>query len=434
MFHEPIVSKGVGGLVLVRDIDFASVSEESLLPFHGRCHIAYVPSAGVVLGLSKLARLTKLCAKRVQTQERLSEYILQTLSTELRPEGAAVILGAKHLTYSGSQPTQQTTVAVSGTFAVSNSHLLSEALAMLDMDLEEQEVQVLSPSKQFSCNETLRLQQLLAAYGYCSGFSPLSASHPAEADSPMAPVTPDASEDDADSYEQLSCSDQDTDSMELAVQVLLYESGIDSASLGLQSSIRRYVMSLLASTSGYHQELPSKLAPTVNTFLNQDHQRALAHAATGGVVCGCNGAAAPYGLLWHEHHLPFTSQCEHHMLPFYGTLHIAYAAPAGCAATLSPLSECELEQLVSTFTQRLQVQERITQQVADAVARYTGAAGVMVVAKAAHMCMVARGVENHAGTTLTRAASGLFADQPELRTRFLRAVNRCSRNGEDACS
>ena len=69
LFNEPIVDKGSGGLVLVRDIDFAATSEATLLPFHGRAHIAYVPAAGVVLGLSKLARLTKLAARRVQTQE-----------------------------------------------------------------------------------------------------------------------------------------------------------------------------------------------------------------------------------------------------------------------------------------------------------------------------------------------------------------------------
>ena len=57
------MSNGSGGLVLVRDIDFAATSEATLLPFHGRCHIAYVPADGVVLGLSKLARVTKLAAQ-----------------------------------------------------------------------------------------------------------------------------------------------------------------------------------------------------------------------------------------------------------------------------------------------------------------------------------------------------------------------------------
>lgn len=110
------------------------------------------------------------------------------------------------------------------------------------------------------------------------------------------------------------------------------------------------------------------------------------------------------------------------MLPFYGTVHIAYILEEAGAAAEAELSQAEVEQVVSTFTQRLQVQERITQQVADAVAAMTGAPSVLVAVRAAHMCMVARGVENHAGSTLTRAASGEFKARPALRAEFLRAV------------
>jgi GTP cyclohydrolase I len=119
------------------------------------------------------------------------------------------------------------------------------------------------------------------------------------------------------------------------------------------------------------------------------------------------------------------------MLPFYGTVHIACTAPRqqqqrqqqqGGGACGALLARDAAEAIVAAFTQRLQLQERITQQVADAVAAATGAAGVLVVVRAAHMCMVARGVENHAGTTLTRAALGEFADSAALRAAFLKAV------------
>lgn len=85
LFHEDILAStpASGGLVLVRDIDFASLSEESLLPFHGRVHIAYVPDKGVVLGLSKLARLARLYAKRVQTQARLTQQVLAALMLQV---------------------------------------------------------------------------------------------------------------------------------------------------------------------------------------------------------------------------------------------------------------------------------------------------------------------------------------------------------------
>lgn len=135
-------------------------------------------------------------------------------------------------------------------------------------------------------------------------------------------------------------------------------------------------------------------------------------------------AAAGAGFGWHAHHIPFVSQCEHHMLPFYGAVHIAYILRCtDCGAAVGEkLTHEEVEQVVAAFTQRLQVQERITQQIVEAVADLTGAAGVLVVVRAAHMCMVARGVENHAGTTLSRAAVGEFEGRPELRAQFLRAV------------
>ena len=66
-------------MVLVRDIEFASTCEASLLPFHGRCHVAYVPSGGVVLGLSKFARLVALFARRLQSQQRFAEEVLAAL-------------------------------------------------------------------------------------------------------------------------------------------------------------------------------------------------------------------------------------------------------------------------------------------------------------------------------------------------------------------
>lgn len=75
LFHEPLVAKEPGGVVVVRDIDFASTCETSLLPFHGRVHIGYVPRNGVVLGLSKMSRLTSIFARRLQTQERLGAEV-----------------------------------------------------------------------------------------------------------------------------------------------------------------------------------------------------------------------------------------------------------------------------------------------------------------------------------------------------------------------
>jgi hypothetical protein len=74
-FHEPGVAAGGNGMVLVRDVDFASLSATSLLPFYGQAHVAYVPRQGTVLGLSKLARLTRLFAARLQSQDALGVQV-----------------------------------------------------------------------------------------------------------------------------------------------------------------------------------------------------------------------------------------------------------------------------------------------------------------------------------------------------------------------
>ena len=91
--------KDVGGyddIVLVRDIPFSSHCEHHMVPFVGKAHIAYLPHDGVV-GLSKLARLVDVFAKRLQTQENLTAQIIDSLNESLNPRGAAVMLEAEHM-------------------------------------------------------------------------------------------------------------------------------------------------------------------------------------------------------------------------------------------------------------------------------------------------------------------------------------------------
>lgn len=84
-------------IVVVRDIPLYSMCEHHLLPFIGKAHIAYIPSGGKVIGLSKLARIVDLYAKRPQLQERLTSQIADFLDTELQPLGIAVVIEAQHL-------------------------------------------------------------------------------------------------------------------------------------------------------------------------------------------------------------------------------------------------------------------------------------------------------------------------------------------------
>ena len=83
-------------MVVVRDIDFFSLCEHHLLPFYGKCHVAYIPHERVV-GLSKIPRLVEVFSRRLQVQERLTAQIAETLMDKLNPQGVAVVVEARHL-------------------------------------------------------------------------------------------------------------------------------------------------------------------------------------------------------------------------------------------------------------------------------------------------------------------------------------------------
>ena len=83
-------------MVVVRDIDFFSLCEHHLLPFYGKCHVAYIPHERVV-GLSKIPRLVEVFSRRLQVQERLTVQIAETLMDKLNPQGVAVVVEARHL-------------------------------------------------------------------------------------------------------------------------------------------------------------------------------------------------------------------------------------------------------------------------------------------------------------------------------------------------
>jgi GTP cyclohydrolase I len=116
--------------------------------------------------------------------------------------------------------------------------------------------------------------------------------------------------------------------------------------------------------------------------------------------------------------IEFYSLCEHHMLPFFGKAHIAYV-PNGRIVGLS-----KLPRLVEVFSRRLQVQERLTKQIAEALAETLEPSGVGVVIEAAHLCMMMRGVEKQQSSTVTSHMIGTLKDDAALRGEFLAQVRR----------
>jgi GTP cyclohydrolase I len=118
--------------------------------------------------------------------------------------------------------------------------------------------------------------------------------------------------------------------------------------------------------------------------------------------------------------IEFYSMCEHHMLPFFGKAHVAYI-PDGRIVGLSKLAR-----VVDIYARRLQVQERMTVQIAQALTDVLKPRGVGVVIEAAHLCMMMRGVQKQNSATVTSAVLGNFRDDPKTRDEFLRLIHNGS--------
>jgi GTP cyclohydrolase I len=115
------------------------------------------------------------------------------------------------------------------------------------------------------------------------------------------------------------------------------------------------------------------------------------------------------------------SLCEHHMLPFFGKAHVAYI-PNGRIVGLS-----KIPRIVDVYARRLQVQERLTEQIAEGLCRVLNPSGVGVVIEAYHLCMMMRGVQKQNSKTITSALRGAFREDPKTRDEFLRLAH----NGRD---
>ena len=184
----------------------------------------------------------------------------------------------------------------------------------------------------------------------------------------------------------------DAGRVEALVRELLRELGEDPDREGLVETPARVARSLAFLTSGYRGEIPALVHRAV--FSQETHNMVIARD------------------------IELYSLCEHHLLPFFGRAHIGYVADGHV------LGVSKLARLVDHFSRRLQLQERLTEQVAAAVMEAVRAEGVGVVLEAQHLCMMMRGVEKQNSMMTTSSMLGTFRSSVATRTEFLALIGR----------
>jgi GTP cyclohydrolase I len=184
---------------------------------------------------------------------------------------------------------------------------------------------------------------------------------------------------------------QSSESIAEAMRNILQSIGEDPNRDGLRRTPERFEKAFRFLTSGYNQD-PEKL-------LN------------GAMFTVC------YDQMVLVKDIEFYSLCEHHLLPFFGRCHVAYI-PDKKVVGLS-----KIPRLVNMFARRLQIQERLTNQIANAIQDKIAPLGVGVVVEGRHLCMAMRGVEKESSQTVTSAMLGSFKDNPKTREEFLSLVH-----------
>ncbi|KAL5704418.1 GTP cyclohydrolase I [Ranunculus cassubicifolius] len=383
---------GAGGLVVVRDLDLFSYCESCLLPFRVKCHVGYVPSGQQVVGLSKLSRVADVFAKRLQEPQRLANEICSALQNEIKPAGVGVVLQCWHIQFpqlKGNCPNQVNhctemdmlgwsmipVCASSGGFTNKNGDIWSDFTALLKFRGVKVETLQNQPAFNHSWCPSLSLDvQPIKAHKNTSNHS--NGKIPTDAQSPSTVMVS-------------------------AVASILQSLGENPSRKELVGTPNRFVQWLMnfkcsnmeMSANHFNSDVVDQRPKNNPTSVGQDEFRA-------------------------ELNLPFWSQCEHHLLPFHGLVHIGYFHAEGCRE----IARTILQTIVHFHGWKLQVQERLTRQIVETISSTFGV-DVMVVVEANHICMISRGIEKVGSSTATIATAGRFSSDPTAKEWFLQTIS-----------
>lgn len=426
IFPEAGVESGVGcgggngGLVVVRNIDHFSYCEACLLPFKVRFHIGYISSSQRVVGLSKLSRVAEVFAKRLQAPQRLADEVSKILHDTIRPLGVAVVLECWHIHFPGVEgnayefnsqteempgwmhfPVHRGT----GVFEDKNSDAWSEFIAVLSLgginierSFSNASVVQQSGWCPFQAVDGLQLPVIndrIVEHGLrCNGHGPKRFS---------------AINSQVNS--KLQAKHVVNYSMMIgAVESILYALGEDLKREELQLTPSRFVWWLL----NFRQTNPALQVNGLDWNGANSRRRGspVLYATLGSTDIDCSQ-------FLFEINVPFFSQCEHHLLPFFGVAHIGYFSVKGN----EQLDRSKINSIVQYFSQKLQVQERLTKQIAEAIHSACNTVGVMVVLEASHICMLSRGIEKIGSNTATITVLGRFVTDSAAKAAFFQKIS-----------
>ncbi|CAJ1949555.1 unnamed protein product [Sphenostylis stenocarpa] len=358
---------GVGGLVIVRDLDFYSYCESCMLPFYFKCHVGYVPSGQRVLGLSKLSRVTNVFAKRLQEPQRLANEVCSALHEGIQPTGVAIVLECKHVHFPDTE---------SNSFDSNHKGVVG--------------ILVSSGSGAFEDKDA----DMWGDFFGLIKFRGIDKDNIHDKGSVDQCWCPSLSNNVSLKNEEIKPT------MVTAVASILKSLGEDPTRKELEGTPGRYTKWLMNfQCSSIDMRQNGSLWSGIYDALDPNEEE------------GFNVK------LHSELNLPLLSQCEHHLLPFHGVAHIGYFISKG----FHPIGKSFVQSIVHFYGFKLQVQERLTKQIAETISSLVGK-NVIVVVEASHTCMISRGIEKFGSNTATIAALGCFSTDLAARAAFLESI------------